>query len=40
MKFISTKMANCPKCKQYVKQVLFDYVNGIYRCTKCNNLHI
>lgn len=37
--YVSVKVAQCPRCKYSVKQLLFDYDNAIYKCTKCNNIH-
>lgn len=33
------KIAKCPKCKFVTKQIIFDYKNQLYKCTKCNNIH-
>lgn len=34
------KVCKCPRCQFTTKQILFDYTYGIYKCTKCGNLHI
>ena len=38
-KYVSTKIAKCPRCKLSTKQNLFDYERIIYKCTKCGNIH-
>lgn len=34
------KISKCPRCNFRVKQTLFDYINSIYKCTKCGNIHV
>lgn len=40
MKYLSLKLGTCPKCHYVVGQSLFDYKYLIYKCTKCNNIHV
>lgn len=39
-KFSGFKLYTCPKCKFYSKHTIFNYTYGIYKCTKCNNIHV
>lgn len=38
-KYVPAKTGKCPKCKQTVRQNLFDYSYAIYKCSKCGNIH-
>lgn len=37
--YAPVKVAQCPRCRFSVKQILFDYTYGIYKCNKCGNIH-
>lgn len=36
----TVKICKCPRCQLTANQILFDYVYGIYKCSKCGNIHI
>lgn len=38
-RFPSVKVCKCPRCQLTTKQILFDYNYGIYKCSKCGNIH-
>lgn len=33
-----TKTFICPRCKQRVKHILYNYEYSIYKCTQCGNI--
>nr|DAH58504.1 MAG TPA: hypothetical protein [Bacteriophage sp.] len=39
-KFPTYKICTCPRCRVKSCQIIFDYKYGIYKCTKCGNIHI
>lgn len=34
-----TRTILCPRCRQVVRHILYDYDYNIYKCTNCGNLH-
>lgn len=37
---IVPKVSICPRCKIKTKQFVFDYNYNLYKCSKCNNIHV